>query len=404
MAHPEIGEGDQQDDADRRDQRRFRPAISAPGQQAPGREQDVHPHDLLEEIEREGHAAGRLEHAQRGGAGAALHQQVDQREMAEPDRDARELAGDPQAPRARREAQRLRQPDRAGGEAEAVAGDQQPQIEARAPEPLDNAPFPQRDADQHRAERLEHVPEQPFVGEIAPIAPRILRIGQPAALMRGLLAGDAHGIGDMDGELAPFGERGGLAPLHLLHEFRPRGIFARAIFGDAEPGEHRPAQPQRDQRLRTQGAERKQEQRGERIDVQDVAGPEQHEHVEQAESEQPQVAPVIEVGDRHRPVGRHRLAGQHHHAGAEQEFEQAALRAREEQVHRHPCVAIRRRPADQPDVGREGPDARRHIGHVDVEDAEDRQPAQHVEHVDARLAAHGRQSGIARFHHHAAHP
>lgn len=230
--------------------------------------------------------------------------------------------------------------------------------------------------------------------------------------MRLVLAGDGLYIWGVRGKLAPFGERlavglcqrapcplACLCRLDLMHQLGARGIFARAIFRNAEPGEHRPAEAERHQGLRAERAEREEEQRGERIDVEDVARPEQHEHVQQPEGEQPQVAAIIEIGDRDRPVGRHRLARQHHHAGAEQEFEQAALGAGEEQVHRPPGVSIRRAPADQPDIGREGPDAGGHIGHVDVEDAEDRQPAQHVEHIDTGLALHRRQSGTARFHH-----
>jgi len=217
--------------------------------------------------------------------------------------------------------------------------------------------------------------------------------------MRGMLAGYRLRVGRMRFQLAPFRHGDRIARLHFLHQFGPRDIFAGAIFGDAEPGEHRPAEAEHHQRLRSQGPEREEKQRRERIDMEDVARPEQHEHIEQAECQQPQIAAVIEIGDRDRPVGRHRLAGQHHHAGAEQEFEQAALGAGEEQVHRPPGIAIRRAPPDQPDIGREGPDAGRHIRDIDVEDAEDRDPAQHVEHIDAGPALHRRQSAIARFHH-----
>src|SRR3546814_10526219 len=63
-----------------------------------------------------------------------LHRQVDQRNMAEPQRQPRDFGREPDRPRPRRKRQRLGKPDPAQGEADRVAADQQPQVETRSEE------------------------------------------------------------------------------------------------------------------------------------------------------------------------------------------------------------------------------------------------------------------------------
>ena len=406
----------QQRDPHRRDRRHLRPAVAPPQVEPERREQDVFPDELLEEIERERHPPRRLEHRQQRIAGPGLHRPVHQREMPQPHRQPRELAGHPARPRHEGEVDGLGNSQRACGDPEAIGCQHQHQVEALATLPLDHAPFPQRDADQHRAERLDHVPYQPRIGQERPIAPRLARIGDEAALMCLDLPRDASvelGIGLVRRDQpVPVGQRlavrrgrclaGALVRVRdfdLVHQLGTVGILAQAVLGNADRAQHRPAQPERQQHARRQRSERKEEQSRQCVDVEDVPGPEQDEHVEQPEGEQPQVSPPVEIGDRDRSVGRHRLARQHHHAGAEEEFEQAALRARQEHVDQRPGILVRRAPAERADIRRELPDRGGHIGHVDVEDAQDREPAQDIEHVDACLAPDGRQYGIARLDH-----
>src|SRR3546814_1539150 len=119
-----------------------------------------------------------------------LHRQVDQRNMAEPQRQPRDFGREPDRPRPRRKRQRFGKPDPAQGEADRVAANQQPQVETPVALPLDDAPFPQRHADQHRAHGFDHAPRSEFRDEIAPPPPEMCGTSKRAAAVRRLLGGN----------------------------------------------------------------------------------------------------------------------------------------------------------------------------------------------------------------------
>ncbi len=178
--------------------------------------------------------------------------------------------------------------------------------------------------------------------------------------------------------------RTGIAPRPQRRNFSV--LPALSIDAEISPAKElkeRHDQADADQPARSKLAQPEHDQRGDAVGVENVAAPQQDEHVDQAEQDEQAVAPVIVTRHSPSPGRLGHPSGQDHHAGAEQQFEQAPRGAVGEDLAQPPRDLVGGRPAEMADIDPRA-ERRAHIVDVHEQYAEDRDPAQDIEHRDAR--------------------